>query len=93
MATQEVIRGGEVSLSAFECRCLWRQLCDCQEVVARAIAGTGAAQDRAPWLGPVCDALRAAEAEISKAGELVVADETVASACFHRNGGVHGHGR
>ena len=85
MATQEGNRcgvEGEVLLSEFECRCLLKQLCNCHEAVSQAIAGTAGARERAPWLGPVCDALRAAEAEISKAGQLVVADRAVAAACF-----------
>lgn len=84
MATEERIRDGASdapSLSGFECRCLMRRIGECHEAVQRAIVGAGSAQQRAPWICRVQDALEAAELEIQKAEQLAVAGDGMAAAC------------
>lgn len=80
MATSETTRErpgeepGQVCLSGFERRCLLRRICECHEVVQRAILGAGSAQHKAAGMTLICEALQRAEEAIAKAEQLATAD-------------------
>jgi 23S rRNA maturation mini-RNase III len=81
MATSETTRerpgdeSGQVCLSGFERRCLLRRICECHEVVQRAILGAGSAQHKAAVMTHICEALQQAEKAIAKAELLAATDD------------------